>query len=67
MALLSVTLKDPIYRRRWQDLVYMGHDVLLNALTKTADPTFYVKDIFDMMKTVDGEHAWQRVGVLFLC
>lgn len=66
MAMLSVTLKDPVYRRRWQDLVYMGHRVLLDALLKTTDPTFYIKDVMDMMHTVEGQHTWRRVGVNFV-
>lgn len=62
LAVLSVTLKDPVYRRRWQNLVLLGYGVLLDALVKTSDPTYYMKDMFDLAHTVDGQRAWEKVG-----
>uniref|UniRef100_A0A8D8V8J0 Uncharacterized protein n=1 Tax=Cacopsylla melanoneura TaxID=428564 RepID=A0A8D8V8J0_9HEMI len=61
MAMLGVTLKDAVYRRRWQDLVMLGHDAVMEAFANTTDPSFYIKDLEGRMHTVDGEQAWRKV------
>ncbi|KAL1457078.1 hypothetical protein WDU94_001751 [Cyamophila willieti] len=61
LAMLGVTLKDAVYRRRWQDLVMLGHDALMKAFARTTDPSFYIKDVENRLHTVDGERAWRQV------
>ncbi|KAI5700881.1 hypothetical protein M8J76_009422 [Diaphorina citri] len=60
MAALSISLKDRVYRRRWDDLVMLGYPTLLNAIMKTTDSSFYLKDGFDIAHTVDGQEIWKK-------